>query len=84
MGVLWVEGHEFVKQDVGNGRHAHWRTGMAGVGIEGGIDLEKRSCQYLLGEKSLKAMKNWPVIFVRATEWGSSIESDVRQASEWC
>lgn len=37
--VLGVEGHELVKQDVGNGCHAHGSSGMTGVGFEGGIDL---------------------------------------------
>ena len=37
--VLWVKGHEFVEENVGDRRHAHRGTGMTGVGIEGGIDL---------------------------------------------
>ena len=37
--ILRVEGHEFVKEDVGDRRHAHRRTWVAGVGLEGGIDL---------------------------------------------
>jgi hypothetical protein len=40
LGVLGVELHELVEQDVGDRRHAHGGTGMAGVGLEGGIDLE--------------------------------------------
>ena len=37
--VLGVELHELVEQDVGDRRHAHGRTGVARVGVEGGIDL---------------------------------------------
>lgn len=41
LGVLGVEGHELVEQDVGDGGHAHGRTGVARVGLERGIDLER-------------------------------------------
>ena len=37
--VLWVECHELVEQDVGNGRHAHRRTRVTRVGLGRGIDL---------------------------------------------
>ena len=40
VGVLRVEGHEFVEHDMGNRCHAHRSPGMAGVGLEGGIDLD--------------------------------------------
>ncbi len=39
MGILRVEGHEFVEHNVGNRCHTHWRSGMPGVGRDGGIDL---------------------------------------------
>lgn len=39
-GVLRVEGHELVPQDVGNRGHAHGRTRVAGVGLGRSIDLE--------------------------------------------
>ena len=39
VGVLWVEGHEFVEEDVGHRRHSHGRARVARVGLEGGIDL---------------------------------------------
>lgn len=42
VGVVGVESHEFVEEDVGNGCHAHGRAGMPGVGFEGGIDLRMR------------------------------------------
>lgn len=38
-GVLWVESHELVEQDVGHRGHAHGRARMARVGLECGIDL---------------------------------------------
>ena len=41
VGVLRVEAHEFVEEDVSDGGHAHGGTGMAGIGLEGGIDLGK-------------------------------------------
>ena len=41
VGVLGVESHELVEHDVGNRGHAHRGTGMAGVCLEGGIDLQK-------------------------------------------
>lgn len=40
VGVLGVEVHELVEEDVGDGGHAHRGTGVAGVGLEGGIDRE--------------------------------------------
>jgi hypothetical protein len=40
VGVLRVEVHELVEEDVGDRGHAHGGTGVAGVGLEGGIDLE--------------------------------------------
>lgn len=49
VGVLGVESHEFVEKDVGNRCHTHGRTGMPGVGCEGGIDLHTRSNQYCSG-----------------------------------
>lgn len=39
VGVLGVEAHELVEEDVSHGGHAHGGPGMAGVGLEGGIDL---------------------------------------------
>lgn len=39
--VFWVVVHEFVEEDVGNWSHAHGRSGMAGVGLESGINLER-------------------------------------------
>jgi hypothetical protein len=41
VGVLRVEGHELVEQDVGNRRHAHRGARVAGVGLGGGIDLSR-------------------------------------------
>ena len=41
--VLWVEGHEFVEENMSNGGHAHGRTRVAGVGLESGIDLETQT-----------------------------------------
>lgn len=38
--VLRVEGHELVEEDVRDRCHTHRRSGVAGVGLEGGIDLE--------------------------------------------
>lgn len=40
VGVLGVEVHELVEKNVSDGGHAHGGTGVAGVGLEGGIDLE--------------------------------------------
>ena len=39
VGVLGVEAHELVEEDVGDGGHAHRGTGVTGIGLEGGIDL---------------------------------------------
>lgn len=39
VGVLGVELHELVEEDVGSRRQAHGRTRMAGVCLGGGIDL---------------------------------------------
>lgn len=41
VGVLGVEVHELVEQDVSHGGHAHRGTGVTGVGLEGGIDLQE-------------------------------------------
>ena len=37
--ILGIEGHELVEEDVGDWCHAHGRTRVAGVRLEGGIDL---------------------------------------------
>jgi hypothetical protein len=47
LGVLWVEGHELVEHDVGHRSHAHRGTRMAGVGLKGGIDLQK-TCELVI------------------------------------
>lgn len=39
VGVLRVELHEFVEENVGHWGHAHRGTGMAGVGLGGTINL---------------------------------------------
>ena len=46
--VLRVEGHELVEEDVGHRGHAHGRTRVARVCLEGGIDLELSYCQPLI------------------------------------
>lgn len=38
-GILRVEGHELVEEDVGGRGQAHRGARMAGVGLGGGIDL---------------------------------------------
>ena len=45
--VLWVEGHEFVEQDVSHWCHAHWGARMANVGFGDGIDLQDHSSQHI-------------------------------------
>ena len=53
MGILWIEGHEFVEEDMGCWGQAHGGTGMARVRLEGGIDLaetqldQKKHCKAL-------------------------------------
>lgn len=37
--VLRVEGHAFVEKNMRDGCHAHWSSGMAGIGSNGRIDL---------------------------------------------
>lgn len=39
VGVLGVEVHELVEQNVGHGGHTHRGTGVARVGLGGGINL---------------------------------------------
>ena len=46
--ILRVEGHELVEEDVGHRGHAHGRTRVARVCLEGGIDLELSYCQPLI------------------------------------
>lgn len=43
--VLWVEPHELVEQDVRDWGHTHGRTRVAGVGLEGRIDLYREPSQ---------------------------------------
>jgi hypothetical protein len=38
-GVLGVESHKLVEDNVGHRSHAHGGTRVAGVGLESGIDL---------------------------------------------
>ena len=40
--IAWVESHEFVEHNVGDGCHAHRRTRMPRVGLDRGIDLSER------------------------------------------
>jgi hypothetical protein len=47
VGVLGVESHELVEQDVGRRGHAHRGARVAGVGLEGGIDLDACLSQQL-------------------------------------
>lgn len=49
-----VEAHEFVPEDVSNGRHAHGGTGMPGIGFEGSIDLDQH-----IENKSMDAAQAW-------------------------
>lgn len=49
VGVLGVEAHELVEEDVGDGGHAHRGTGVTGVGLEGGIDLRYPSACVQVG-----------------------------------
>ena len=41
VGVLGVEVHELVEENVGHGSHAHGGTGVPRVGLEGGINLRR-------------------------------------------
>lgn len=41
IGVLGVERHEFVEENMGHRRHAHRGAGMPGVCLEGSIDLDR-------------------------------------------
>ena len=47
IGVLGVEGHELVEENVGGGGQAHRGSGMPGVGLEGRIDLSSTSVYVL-------------------------------------
>lgn len=58
-GVLGVEGHELVEQDVGDGSHAHGRTGVAGVCLGGGIDLNGDVSSIVLFQYELTWMEVW-------------------------
>ena len=46
-GVLGVESHELVEQDVGNRGHAHRGARVTRVGLRGGIDLQSSRRQQL-------------------------------------
>jgi hypothetical protein len=50
--VFGVEGHEFVEENMGDGRHAHGSSGMTGVRCKGGIDLfsQARELEKLLNQ----------------------------------
>jgi hypothetical protein len=49
IGVLGVEVHELVEENVGNGGHAHGGTGVARVGLGGGINLGAALVEFELG-----------------------------------
>lgn len=55
--VLWVEGHEFVEQDVGHWCHAHWGARMANVGFGDGIDLRGHSGQHVYPEHCMETSR---------------------------
>ena len=42
VGILRVECHELVEEDMGGRSHAHGRARVTGVRFEGGIDLQRR------------------------------------------
>jgi len=46
-GVLGVECHEFVEEDMGHRGQTHRSTWMSRVGLESGIDLQKGQNQQL-------------------------------------
>ena len=56
--ILRIEAHEFVEQDVGNWCHAHWGSGMAGIGFECGIDLDDTDAVSLRYE-SINLVNGW-------------------------
>jgi hypothetical protein len=41
--VLWVEGHEAVEEDVGNGSASHGSTGVSAVRLERRINLRNKA-----------------------------------------
>lgn len=77
--VLWVEGHEFVEEDVGSRCHAHRGTRVTGVGFEGGIDLLE------LEDTSWRSWEGTGQCRVKGWEfddlWWAGI---IPQALEWC
>ena len=44
MGIFRIEFHEFVEEDVGDGRHSHWCTGMTRVCFSWHIDCQTTNC----------------------------------------
>lgn len=48
VGVLGVEVHELVEQNVGDGGHAHRGTRVARVSLGGGINLEESVSRLVL------------------------------------
>lgn len=89
-GVLGVEGHELVEQDVGDRGHAHRGARMARVGLECGIDLEKSShISELVYRMRLCCKKiawwgsaGWPWWGKGRGEGGQS--ADVPRGCGWC
>ena len=41
IGILGVEGHEFIEHNVSDRSHPHGGSGMPGISFEGSIDLEQ-------------------------------------------
>src|SRR5262245_12696344 len=40
IGILGVEAHDFVEENVRHGSKTHWSTGVAGFGLRGHVDGE--------------------------------------------
>jgi hypothetical protein len=70
VGVLGVEAHELVEEDVSHGGHAHGGTGMAGVGFEGSIDLGR-----------LVSASNWWTEAAKVLEQGKTGGREPRSGS---
>lgn len=59
LGILGVECHEFVEQDVGHWGHAHRGAGVAGVGLESGIDLYEKDARLSVGVSKYQSRYLW-------------------------
>jgi len=87
VGVLGVEGHELVEQNVSHGGHAHGGTRVARVRLGGGINLEKSVSELIFPcsfEMQLASGANEAMMPCNCTWRTFAAYADIPREHGWC